>query len=97
MILYKNKKVIFNFIEKNREQLNIRVLCKVLNVSTSGNYAWRSRPESAHRQYDIKLMAIIKEIHQGYHRTYGAARVHQALRQKGYSCSRNRKSITTLG
>jgi len=35
-------------------------------------------------------MSLIKEIHQGYRRAYGAARLHQALRAKGYSCSRRR-------
>lgn len=35
-------------------------------------------------------MALIKELHQGYRRAYGAARVHQLLRAKGYSCSKRR-------
>ena len=35
-------------------------------------------------------MSLIKELHQGYRRAYGAARIHQLLRQKGYSCSRRR-------
>lgn len=35
-------------------------------------------------------MALIKELHQGYRRAYGAARIHQLLRSKGYSCSRRR-------
>tara|TARA_R110002072_G_C7876320_1_gene527641 strand:+ start:579 stop:1292 length:714 start_codon:yes stop_codon:yes gene_type:complete len=35
-------------------------------------------------------MDAIKELHQGYQRCYGAARVHQALRQKGLMCSRRR-------
>lgn len=45
---------------------------------------------SQHRQHDIKLMEVIGELHQGYRRAYGAARIHQALRQKGYVCSRRR-------
>jgi len=39
------------------------------------------------RQYDFQLMSAIKEIHQGYQRSYGARRVHQVLRAKGLSCS----------
>lgn len=35
-------------------------------------------------------MDAIKELHQGYRRCYGAARVHQALRQTGYVSSRRR-------
>jgi putative transposase len=65
-------------------------LCRILGVSTSGYYAWCSRPVSAHRQYDLKLQHLIRELHQGYRRCYGAARVHRALVQRGYSCSRRR-------
>lgn len=35
-------------------------------------------------------MRLIKELHQGYRRAYGAARIHQELRNRGYSCSRRR-------
>jgi len=59
-------------------------------VSKSGFFAWRNRGTSQHRLHDLKLMALIKELHQGYRRAYGAARVHQTLRNKGYSCSKRR-------
>lgn len=80
----------FAFIEKNRNQYTVRRLCRLLGVSTSGFYAWRDRPISRHRQYDITLMGVIRELHQGYRRCYGAARLHQALVKKGYTCSRRR-------
>lgn len=80
----------FAFIEKNRDQHKVTRLCELLDVSTSGFYAWQSRPESAHRQYDKTLMSLIKELHQGFRRSYGAARVHQELINKGYPCSRRR-------
>ena len=35
-------------------------------------------------------MEAIRELHQGYRRCYGAARVHQALKNQGFSCSRRR-------
>jgi hypothetical protein len=53
-------------------------------VSTSGFYAWIKRPQSRHRQHDMVLMAVIKELHQGFRRAYGAPRVHRALRQKDF-------------
>lgn len=65
-------------------------LCDLLGVSPSGFYAWRGRPESRHRQYDVKLMGLIKELHQGFRRCYGAARMHQELLKRGYACSRRR-------
>jgi transposase InsO family protein len=82
--------VIFEFIEKNRDQHNVHQLCDVLGVSRSGYYAWRTRPTSAHKQHDDVLKSAITELHQGYRRAYGAARVHQALRQHGFICSKRR-------
>ncbi len=63
-------------------------------VSTSGYYAWRERPISEHRQYDLLLMEAIKEVHQGFRRAYGAPRLYHILRKKGFICSVRR--ITRL-
>jgi len=61
-----------------------------MQVSTSGFYAWLSRSDSDHKQYDGVLKSVIKELHQGFRRTYGAARLHQELIHLGYPCSRRR-------
>lgn len=45
---------------------------------------------STHHQYDQQLTKLIRELHQGYRRAYGAARMHQELRARGYACSRRR-------
>lgn len=82
--------MIFDFIEKNRTTNNTKRLCRLYGVSKSGFYAWLSRPKSQHKLYDDKLKDVIGELHQGYYRCYGAARLHQALRQKGHNCSRRR-------
>lgn len=74
-------------MERNRTQSNVVKLCRVYGVSSSGFYAWRKRDVSAHRAQDLRLMSAIKEVHQGFMRTYGARRVHQVLRSKGYECS----------
>lgn len=59
-------------------------------MSTSGFYAWKSRPVSQHKTYDEKLKLLISELHQGFRRCYGAERMHQELVQRGYSCSKRR-------
>jgi len=90
---------IFELIEKNRDGRCVRKLCSIYGVSSSGYYAWRDRPLSAHRQYDLRLMAVLKELHQGFKRAYGAPQLHQALRQKGFVCSvrRIRRLMREMG
>ena len=82
--------MIFAFIEKNRAQHTVKRLCDLFNVSRSGYYAWCRRPVSAHKQHDEVLKNAMTELHQGYRRAYGAARLHQALRQNGFICSKRR-------
>lgn len=62
-------------------------MCALYGVSPSGFYAWRKRPPSKRSQEDLRLKEAIRELHQGFRRAYGAPRLHQALRQKGYCCS----------
>ena len=61
----------------------ILVMCRVLEVSPSGYYAWRSRPPSAHAQRDAALKARIRAIHEGSRGTYGRPRVQAELKEDG--------------
>lgn len=74
-------------MERNRTHIKVRRLCRLYGVSPSGYYTWRNRGISDHRRDDLRLMSAIKEVHQGFRRTYGARRVHQVLRTEGHSCS----------
>ena len=50
-------------------------MCRVLEVSTSGYYAWLSRPRSRRAQEDERLLERIKKIHSESRGTYGSPRV----------------------
>lgn len=65
-------------------------LCKVLEVSRSGYYAWQQRPESARQRDDQALRGTIREIHRQSRGTYGSPRIHAELQARGYRCSRKR-------
>ena len=68
----------------------IRTMARVLKVSASGYYAWRSRPASARATADAGLTRHIRTIHAGSHGAYGAPRVHAELKADGLSVGRKR-------
>ena len=61
----------------------IRTMARVLKVSASGYYAWRSRPASARTTADEDLTRRIRTIHAASRGTYGAPRVHSELKEDG--------------
>ncbi len=80
----------FAFIETEKAQYPITLLCRVLGVSRSGYYAWQQRPPSARASADQSLGAQIRAIHTASRGTYGAPRVHAELREGGIRCARKR-------
>ena len=80
----------FRYIEDQRDTWPVRVLCDALEVSASGYYAWRGRPESARAAANRALLADIRRIHQQHRRRYGAPRIHAAVQAEGRSVSRGR-------
>ena len=70
----------FGFVERERANYPVATMCRVLEVSTSGYYAWRSRPASPRSLADACLAQVICEIHTDSRGTYGAPRIHAELR-----------------
>lgn len=82
---------IFRFIEAEKANYAVTTLCRVMAVSTSGFYAWRSRPPSARGRADRDLSCLIETIHSHSRGTYGAPRIHAELRREhGIGTSRKR-------
>ena len=65
-------------------------MCKTLEVSRSGFYAWLGRGESDRASEDDRLRALIQVIFAESRGIYGAPRVHEILQQRGERCSRKR-------
>jgi transposase InsO family protein len=65
-------------------------MCKTLEVSRSGFYAWLGRGESDRDHDDRRLTALIVGIFDESRGTYGVPRVHQTLLQRGEPCGHNR-------
>jgi putative transposase len=68
----------------------IATLCRVLEVSASGYYAWQHRAPSARAQRDAELTMKIHTIHLESRGTYGAPRVHAELAAQGIRIGRKR-------
>ncbi len=82
--------MIFPFIAEYDQQYPITVLCKTLEVSESGYYAWRSREASHHSREDARLSAEIQQIFLDHRQVYGSPRIHAVLKARGIHCSRKR-------
>lgn len=80
----------FRLIEDHRDVWPVRVMCNALNVSPSGFYAWRSRPQSARKLANHQLLADIRRVHARHRERYGAPRIHAELRAEGHAVSRKR-------
>ena len=65
-------------------------LCRALNVSPSGFYAWCSRPESVRAKADCLLGVKVAEAHERGRGNYGSPRVHRELKKQGFEVSRKR-------
>ncbi|MFC6619156.1 IS3 family transposase [Deinococcus radiophilus] len=68
----------------------IALMCRVLEVSVSGYYAWRTRPQSRRSLEDEVLTEKIKYFHERSHRTYGTIRLKEDLAGEGFQVSRHR-------
>lgn len=80
----------YQFIGDYASQYAVATLCRVLGVSRSGYYAWRTRPASRRSQADRALVGRIQTIHAHSRGTYGSPRVHAELREQGVRCSAKR-------
>ena len=65
-------------------------MCRVLEVSTSGYYAWRVRNPSVHTVRDVALTERVRAIHTRSRGTYGVPRIHAELADDGVHVGRKR-------
>ena len=73
----------FAFVQAHAAEHRVTTMCRVLQVSKAGYYAWVNRAPSARAEMDAALVTAIRRVHQGLGRTYGSPRVHRELRAQG--------------
>ncbi len=79
-------------MSEHRAAYAVTRMCRMLEVSASGYYAWRTREPSARAIADEALENRIVEIHEGSRRTYGVPRIHAELAADGACVGRKRVS-----
>ena len=86
----------YRCIHRRRNLYPIQMMCEAMKVSTSGYYAWRTRPESQRKRYDRELMRAIRLLHAESDGTYGSPRMHAELNDAGFPCGRAKVRLNGL-
>jgi transposase InsO family protein len=84
----------FAFIGAERAAFPVRLLCRTLQVSRAGFYAWHTRPPAPRTRADERLSLEIAAIHAESRQRYGSPRVHAELVDRG--CRTSRKRVARL-
>jgi putative transposase len=80
----------FQLIDAAKKDFPVQRLCKVLGVSQSGYFAWKSRPASRRQREDLVLLAHVRSAFQLSNETYGSPRLTRELQDQGLSVGRRR-------
>jgi len=81
---------VFRFISVEKANHAVSLLCRVLDVSRSGFYAWLGRAPSARAAVDERILVEIRRIHSDSRETYGAPRVQAMLARRDIRVGRKR-------
>ena len=77
-------------MRSNQVSYPVTTMCRVLDVSPSGYYAWLRRPPSPRSVQDCVLAACIRTIHEDSRGVYGVPRIHAELRDEGIQIGHKR-------
>ena len=89
-LLREAPEVKFGFIDAEKAAHPITKLCRLLEVSRAGFYAWCGRPPSRRTVEDARLAILIREAHERSRCTYGSPRIHAELEARGVYVCRGR-------
>jgi putative transposase len=73
----------FAFIETAKACFPVALMCRMLEVSRAGFYAWRRRPLAARSRQDQMPAVTVAAIYREHHGRYGSPRVQMERRDRG--------------
>ena len=77
-------------MQTHQYEFRLAPMCRVLQVSRSGYYAWHRRGLSARSQANQQLLARMRILHQQTREAYGARKMWRLLIREGLACGRHR-------
>jgi transposase InsO family protein len=80
----------FRFIAAEKAHHSVTMLCRCLQVSRTGFYAWQARPESRHTRDDRRLTVLVRTAFEESRQRYGSPRIHEDLIEQQERVSRKR-------
>ena len=80
----------YRCIHRRRRQYPVRMMCRLLEVSRSGYYAWCQRGEPACAERNRALLRRVRQVHLESRGVYGARKVHRELIAQGEACGRHK-------
>lgn len=80
----------FRLIDANKPDMQIDRMCSLMDVSSSGYYAWKNRKPCQRQLDDMIVLAHIRTQFALSNETYGAPRMHVELHEEGLTAGRHR-------
>ncbi len=80
----------YRAIQDHACRFSVRLMCRALEVSPAGYYAWATRPESRRARANRALLGEIRALHAESRRTYGSPSICDVLRKRGRRVGENR-------
>jgi len=77
-------------VRENRALFPVTQMCEVLGLSTSGYYAWLTRPASDRSKANESLVWRMREIYAFSRQSYGRPRIYQELREENLRVNHKR-------
>ena len=80
----------FAFIDAWKEVWSVEFLCRIMQVTSRGFRAWRSRPMNQRQRDDMVILAHIREQHRLSLQSYGRPRMTEELQELGLKVGHRR-------
>jgi transposase InsO family protein len=89
----------FAFIHAEKASFRVGAMCRLLEVTPQGYYAYVKRPPSSRVRADVELCAATQEVFDESNATYGSPRVLRELHARGHRVGKRRveRAMRSMG